>query len=66
MNMYEKIKRMSIDEMTEFFVEIYVGSFFSVLGSTHIPTQEFIKSMPQYGETYEAIKNMLLMNKNEC
>lgn len=60
MNFYEKIKSMSIDEMTEFFVEIYVGSFFSVLGSEHVPTQEFIKSMPQYEESFNATKKMLL------
>ena len=62
-NFYEKLKKMSVDEMTEFFVEMCVGSFFSAFGSTHIPSQEFIKSMPQYNESYTSIKNMLLSDK---
>ena len=60
MNMYEKIKNMSEDEMADLFVSISVCSFFSVFGSTHIPSKEFIKSMPQYEENFNAAKKMLL------
>ena len=63
-NFYEKIKKMSVDEMTEFFVEMCVGSFCSVLGSTHIPSKEFIKSIPQYEESFNAIKKFILEEQN--
>ena len=63
MNLYEKIKNMSEDEMADLFSTISVCSFFSVFGSKHIPSKDFIKSMPQYEESFNAMKTMLLEEK---
>jgi hypothetical protein len=64
MNLYEKIQKMSLDDMADFFVFISVCLFFTVFGFTHIPSKEFIKSMPQYEESFNASKKFLLEEHN--
>lgn len=62
MNLYEKIKNKSIDEMTEMLVYFYLGGFCSFFSFE--PNEDFIKSIPNYDEFYNAIKSKL-MEENE-
>lgn len=54
---YEKIKNMSLDEMTEYLTCLSIGSWCTFFQFT--PEKDFIKSLPNYNELYNKIKQKL-------
>ena len=63
MNLYEKVKNMSIDEMAEFLNYVACSSFFVLFGMEKTVAPEYIKSLPQYQETLASAKEMLLSER---
>ena len=63
MNLYEKVKNMSIDEMAEFLNYVACSSFFVLFGMEKTVAPEYIKSLPQYRETLASAKEMLLSER---
>ena len=59
MTIYEKIKNMSVDEMTEFLVD------FCVISSCYLifrfeADKDFVKSLPNYNDFCDKAKEMLM------
>lgn len=63
MTFYEKIKNMSIDEMTEYLTCLSIGSWCTFFQFT--PEKDFIKSLPNYEEFYNKTKSMLMEERKE-
>lgn len=63
MNLYEKIKNQSIEEMTGFLVAVYAGGACSLF--SFVPDENFIKSLPNYDEVYNMLKTKLMEEDRE-
>lgn len=63
MTFYEKIKNMSIDEMTEYLTCLSIGSWCTFFQFT--PEKDFIKSLSNYEEFYNKTKSMLMEERKE-
>ena len=63
MTFYEKIKNMSIDEMTEYLTYLSIGSWCTFF--QFIPEKDFIKTLSNYEEFYNKTKSMLMEEREE-
>lgn len=63
MTLYEKIKNMSIDEMTEYLTCLSIGSRCTFFQFT--PKKDFIKSLSNYEEFYNKVKSTLMEEREE-
>lgn len=58
MNFYEEIKNKSIEEMAEFLTGVYLAGYCSLF--SFVPDEDFIKTLPNYENFYNAIKSKLM------